>query len=309
MIPHLNGRAEALSALGWTGRDAEWLALVCLHSGVFLRRQYLAFVGRTNPVFAHRFVQRCGKAAVEQPWDRFRLCRIACRPLYRALGAEDVRHRRAASAAVLLRRLLSLDYVLDHLDQPWLPTEQEKVSALTAAGVPAETLPGRVYVGRESRQRRLFVHKLPVAVDRERATFVLAQAEDATEAAVRDWGEAHAEMWAALAVAGRAIDVVVVGRDPVRLRRADRVLAAWTRNPRSGGDEARTLGGQREVRAEIESIRRALAALDHSALETYGGLNGAAARCAELEKEAAGFGRAKPAITAGRTWRSRRVPE
>ena len=35
-----------------------------------------------------------------------------------------------------LRRLLSLDYVLDHLDAPWLPTDREKVAALTAAGVP-----------------------------------------------------------------------------------------------------------------------------------------------------------------------------
>ena len=32
MIPHLNGRAQSLAPLGWTGRDAEWLALVCLHS-------------------------------------------------------------------------------------------------------------------------------------------------------------------------------------------------------------------------------------------------------------------------------------
>ncbi len=87
------------------------------------------------------------------------------------------------------------------------------------------------------------------------------------------------------------------------------MLAAWTRNPRTGGAGTRTLGGQREVHAETESIRRALAALDHSVLETYGGLNGAAARCAALEKEAAGFGRAKPTIATGRTWRSRRVPE
>ncbi len=39
MIPHLGGRAAALAEFGWTGRDAEWLALVCLHSGAFLRRQ------------------------------------------------------------------------------------------------------------------------------------------------------------------------------------------------------------------------------------------------------------------------------
>ena len=55
-----------------------------------------------------------------------RLCAVAPRSLYRALGAEHVRHRREGSEAVLLRRLLSLDYVLDHLAEPWLATETEK---------------------------------------------------------------------------------------------------------------------------------------------------------------------------------------
>ena len=36
------------------------------------------------------------------------------RGIYRALGAEDIRHRRDASEEVLLRRLLSLDYVLEY---------------------------------------------------------------------------------------------------------------------------------------------------------------------------------------------------
>ena len=35
MIEHLKGRERALASLGWTGREAEWIALVCLHSGVF----------------------------------------------------------------------------------------------------------------------------------------------------------------------------------------------------------------------------------------------------------------------------------
>ena len=35
MIEHLRGREQALAPLGWTGREAEWIALVCLHSGVF----------------------------------------------------------------------------------------------------------------------------------------------------------------------------------------------------------------------------------------------------------------------------------
>ena len=40
MIEHLRGRETALEQLGWTGREAEWIALVCLHSGVFTRPQF-----------------------------------------------------------------------------------------------------------------------------------------------------------------------------------------------------------------------------------------------------------------------------
>ena len=40
MIEHLKGRERALASLGWTGREAEWIALVCLHSGVFTRAQF-----------------------------------------------------------------------------------------------------------------------------------------------------------------------------------------------------------------------------------------------------------------------------
>ena len=29
-----------LHLLGWTGREAEWIALVCLHSGAFTRAQF-----------------------------------------------------------------------------------------------------------------------------------------------------------------------------------------------------------------------------------------------------------------------------
>ena len=33
MIPDLNGREQAVPAFRWKGHDAEWLALVGLHSG------------------------------------------------------------------------------------------------------------------------------------------------------------------------------------------------------------------------------------------------------------------------------------
>ena len=57
------------------------------------------------------------------------MCRIFSRPIFQALGTEDIRHRRVASTEILLRRLLALDYVLEHPGLPWLPTETEKVRA------------------------------------------------------------------------------------------------------------------------------------------------------------------------------------
>ena len=301
MIPHLAGRAQALSAFGWKGRDAEWLALVCLHSGVFLRAQYLAFLGQPHPELAGRFVRRCGRAAVEERWNgtELRLCRIAARPLYRALDAEHVRHRRTAQPAVLLRRLLSLDYVLAHPDLPWLPTEHDKVTALTAAGIPKGVLPSRLYRGAMGAQRRYFAHKLPLALDGERATFVYVQAEDATASAVRTWGGQHAALWAALAGKGRAVEVVVVGRDPDRLREAGRVTDGWTKAPAPSGQDSA---------AELASLREAVATLDHAVLKACGGLNAAVARCAVLEAAAASGDRAGPAVAASRIWRSERVP-
>ena len=306
MVAHLRDRADALVRVGWTRREAEWLALVCLHSGVFLRSQYLAFIGRTNPALANRFVRRCRKHAVEQPWNgsRLRICRIAARRIYRTIGAEHVRHRRPAAPEVVLRRLLSLDYVLEHPHAAWLPTEDEKVNALTAAGIDKELLPRRLYQGAVGAQHRYFPHKLPLALDGRRATFLFVQAEEETESAVRTWGGQHAALWAALAAAGRTVEVVVVGRDPVRLAAADRVLDKWAATP----PEAVMLPPQ-EAASELAAIKTALSTNDRAALETYGGLNPALQRARVLRPACAGDRRSRAAITTGRTWRSTRVPE
>ena len=132
MIAHLRGRERKLEALGWTGQDAEWIALVCLHSGVFTRAQFCHyFDARRNR--AHRFVEALieQSAADEPPTPVFyggaKLCRIYSKSVYQALGVENIRHRRKASNPVIMRRLLSLDFVLEHPGMNWLPAEPEKV--------------------------------------------------------------------------------------------------------------------------------------------------------------------------------------
>ncbi len=70
-----------------------------------------------------------------------RVCRIHGRRIYWALGVGDIRRRRITSREVLMRRLLSLDYVLAHPQLPWLPTEPEKVRAVEALGIERRFLP------------------------------------------------------------------------------------------------------------------------------------------------------------------------
>ena len=48
-VPTLRNRARALAPLGWTGREADWIALVALHTGVFTRAQLSHFL-MTRPV-------------------------------------------------------------------------------------------------------------------------------------------------------------------------------------------------------------------------------------------------------------------
>ena len=56
MIEHLKGRERALEPFGWTGREAEWIALVCLHSGVFTRPQFCHYF-EAHRSAAQRIVQ------------------------------------------------------------------------------------------------------------------------------------------------------------------------------------------------------------------------------------------------------------
>ena len=67
-------------------------------------------------------------------------------------------------------------------------------------------LPRRLY--------QYFPHKMPVALDTWRATFVFVQAEDETPSAVRTWGSQPAALWLALSAVGRGVEVAVVGPEP-----------------------------------------------------------------------------------------------
>ena len=307
MIAHLKGREKALEAFGWTGRKAEWIALACLHSGVFTRDQLSDWLGIHRHTARHFVLDILDRRlGAEDTLEGRKVCRISARAIYRALGAEDIRHRRIASVPVLLRRLLSLDYVIGHTGQAWLPTEPEKVAAFEALGIERALLPVRVYRGAAGETRRYFPLKLPVALGDGGALFVYADPGHETAAGLRSWGRAHRRLWEELKERGRSVEAIAVVRTDSEFDRAEKVLVNWTDPARSFGRSKASATG-REIRRDIERIEQGIRRRDEGVIGEHGSLRGCLVRLAEL-RAALPTAPSEAMIDGFTVWRSLRLP-
>jgi hypothetical protein len=134
-----------MQSAGYTEREAAFLYLAALHSGYFLRRQYLRFIERGRGALAAQFLRRaftlghiqsiaCGQA-------RF-VYHLTSTEVYAAAGLGASHHRRLKSDATIKSRLMVLDFVLDHLGETLLDTEAAKVSHFTETrGLSESVLP------------------------------------------------------------------------------------------------------------------------------------------------------------------------
>ena len=305
MIEHLQGRENALEPLGWTGRKAEWIALACLHGeGVFSRVQ-LAFYLRMSRWQALRFVQALATKdlAAEDTLEDQKVCRIFNRRIFQALGTEDMRHRRVTSMEILLKRLLSLDYVIEHPDLPWLPTEAEKVRAFESLGIERRRLPLRVYRGAVREPRHYFRLKLPIAVEEDRAIFVYVDPGHVTDTELRSWAAAHRGLWEALRKRGRQVQVAAVARGERALKRAGTVIENW-----AGGSGPLASAPDPSVAREIARSEQAILQGATRVLNEFVGLQAALKRSVKLKKLNRQRGGRK-IIDGGSTWRTAQLLE
>ena len=252
---------------------------------------------------ALRFVQSLvakGLAAEDSLQDR-KVSRIFSSRIFRALGTEDTRRRRMASAEILLRCLLVLDYVLEHPGLPWLPTEPEKVRAFEALGIERRRLPLPVYRGAVGETRRHFRLKLPIALETDRTVFVYVDPGYETATALRSWGAAHRGLWRALRERDRRVEVVVVAREHRCLQSAYTVLGHWADNFEPAAREDEALAGE-----EFARIEQAILTGNVRVLEEYRGVHAALNRTVELEQLARKRSH-KTMIEGFATWRSTRT--
>ena len=292
MIAHLLEREKKLERFGLKGREAEWVALVCLHSGVFTRPQFCHFFEGAARIramrFVHDFVERglAVEFSLPNKHGGAKGCRIINKTIYRELGIENVRHRREADDSLLLRRLLSLDYVLEHPVLPWLPTEQEKVAFFDLLGIDRNRIPHRIYHGAVRKQTRYFALKLPIAADAKTATFGYIDPGNTTDTELRSWGAAHEWLWRALRGKGIKVQVVAIGLDFDDTIRSETALKRWSNG--AGKQVEQIAEGPTQddpkVKAEMQLIENAILKVDTIFMAKYGGVQAASMRLLALRK-------------------------
>lgn len=160
-------RGDALEALGYSRPEAEFLALVSVHSGYFLRRQYEASAQVGRGASSVRFLQRAvaaGHVRSTTYSNRTEVFHLFARAIYRAIGEEDNRNRRRRPVYSIKAKLMALDFVLAHRDSVFLATEAEKLDHFCGKlGIPQDRLPKKTYGARApDKTRRYFVEKYPI---------------------------------------------------------------------------------------------------------------------------------------------------
>ncbi len=169
-------RTEAVTAFGFTQRQARFLVEVLIHSGVFVERQYCAFAGITHGQKTHDFLTRLVERGYARPilvgaLHRGRLFHLHYKPLYAAIGQADNRHRKVTSLGRMVERLMVLDAVLADRTCTWLGTESDKrcyFMRRLQGRVELREFPRLTFGSGAKTRHRYFPDKMPIGIQSDR---------------------------------------------------------------------------------------------------------------------------------------------
>ena len=161
-------KTEALKAFGYTEAEARFLYVVATHSGYFLARQFLNFVGAKHGYRTHSLAQKLvtlGHGTMREYRRNGCIYHLYSRKLYARIGHENLRNRRRHRLEAIRIRLLGLDFILANQGYQYLESEGEKVAYFCdELHIAKQQLPAKVYVGGPQSQPtlRYFVDRFPM---------------------------------------------------------------------------------------------------------------------------------------------------
>jgi hypothetical protein len=161
-------KIEALKVFGYTEDEARFLYTVATHSGYFLARQFLSFVGAKRGYRTYSLTQKLitqGHATMRDYRRNGCIYHLYSRKLYAKIGRENLRNRRRHRLEAIRTRLLNLDFILANQGCQYLETEDEKVAYFCEQlHIDKQRLPVKLYMGGPKSQPtlRYFVDRFPM---------------------------------------------------------------------------------------------------------------------------------------------------
>lgn len=166
----LADQISSIQRLGYTENEARFLSLVATHSGYFVQRQFGEFIGKPRGGTVNQLVRKLIRRShaevsrfVSQPF----VYHIRSIHIYARLDQMDSRNHRDKAPFTIKRKLMCLDFVLEHPALRFLETESQKVEYFRRErGAVLEDLPVRWYSIQRSKRFAAchFVEKFPVYI-------------------------------------------------------------------------------------------------------------------------------------------------
>ena len=159
-----------IEILGYTRQEARFLYLVAMHSGYFVTRHFLQFMGNHWTMQACRFLTKL-KSRGHATWRKYQgvggVYHLVSRTVYRRIGQENLRNQFSHSTDFIRTRLVLLDFVLANLSYQYFETGPAKVALFCdTLGLPTADLPAKSRTYRSGRKLTVhFVDRFPLFVD------------------------------------------------------------------------------------------------------------------------------------------------
>lgn len=209
---------DNLTGCGYSEREAAFLYIVAVHSGYFLRRQFNQFVARERGAIATHFLRRAAELShvTEMPCAENRIIyHLSGKQVYGMVGQKDSQSRRIKSSREILRRLMTLDYVLLHIDRErFVETDEARHQLFTQLKVKQESI----------NRSEQFAHAVPVS-------FIGSVESPTVRFAFLDEGQRSTSMFARFLVTHKqllcglpAAETVYVSLSPAPFSRAQHVF-------------------------------------------------------------------------------------
>ncbi|HLH42686.1 MAG TPA: hypothetical protein VKV74_06865 [Bryobacteraceae bacterium] len=272
MLAH---QVSSLQRLGYTENEARFLSLVAAHSGYFVQRQFSEFIGKPRGGTVNQLVRkltRSGHAEVSRFLSQPVVYHIHSMQIYARLDQMDSRNHRDKAPLTVKRKLICLDFVLEHPALRFLETQSQRVDYCTRVrGAALEDLPVRWYSSQRSKQFAAchFVEKFPIYISQnaESLTAPVVHFVYIDEGAQSLSGfETFLRNYHRLFLALRAFEVIYATNDPRCTGGAERLFQRCY--PETGGTTLGMLTPEAQRLAGFFEVRRKFEARDFGGLST-----------------------------------------